>query len=213
MRLSELSEHSGVSTATIKYYLREQLLPQGRRITATRSEYDASHLRRLRLIRALIQVGKVPVATVREVLAAVDDESLGRTTRLGAALWALPRAEEADPQAPATREAQALVEDLLTELGWDFARANGALSPAYRSLVTPLARLLELGHPVTVAELTPYARQMASVAGHDFDVLETLPDDAERAETAVAAAILREPVLLALRRVAQEEESARRYGP
>ncbi|MFD9815297.1 hypothetical protein [Streptomyces sp. NPDC059080] len=64
-----------------------------------------------------------------------------------------------------------------------------------------------------MAELTPYARQMASVAGHDFDVLETLPDDAERAETAVAAAILREPVRLALRRVPQEEESARRYGP
>ncbi|WP_399085324.1 MerR family transcriptional regulator [Streptomyces sp. BBFR2] len=212
MRLSELSEHSGVSTATIKYYLRERLLPQGRRITATRSEYDASHLRRLRLIRALIQVGKVPVATVREVLAAVDDDSLGRTTRLGAALWALPGAPEADPHAPTTREAQALVESLLTELGWDFARAIGSLSPAYRALVTPLARLLELGYPVTVAELTPYARQMASVAGHDFDALEALPDDAERAETAVAAAILREPVLLALHRVAQEEESARRYG-
>ncbi|MEU3709501.1 MerR family transcriptional regulator [Streptomyces catenulae] len=212
MRLSELSEHSGVSTATIKYYLREQLLPQGRRITATRSEYDASHLRRLRLIRALIQVGKVPVATVREVLAAVDDESLGRTNRLGAALWALPRGPEADPDAPATQAAGKLVEELLTELGWDFARTNGALSPAYRSLVAPLARLLELGYPVTVAELLPYARQMASVAGHDFDALEKLPDDAERAETAVSAAILREPVLLALRRVAQEEESARRYG-
>lgn len=98
MRLSELSEESGVSTATIKYYLREGLLPPGHRVHATRASYDASHLRRLRLVRALIQVGKIPVATAREILAAVDDDSLGLTMRLGAALWALPRPGRAPPR-------------------------------------------------------------------------------------------------------------------
>lgn len=44
MRLSELSERSGVSTATIKYYLREQLLPPGRRVSATQAEYTDSHV-------------------------------------------------------------------------------------------------------------------------------------------------------------------------
>nr|MDT0525976.1 MerR family DNA-binding transcriptional regulator [Streptomyces sp. DSM 41633] len=38
MRLAELSERSGVPTATIKYYLREGLLPAGRRISATQAE-------------------------------------------------------------------------------------------------------------------------------------------------------------------------------
>ena len=35
MRLAELSERSGVPTATIKYYLREGLLPPGRQVNAT----------------------------------------------------------------------------------------------------------------------------------------------------------------------------------
>ena len=33
----------------------------------------------------------MPVATAREVLGHVEDDSLGRTIRLGAALWALPQ--------------------------------------------------------------------------------------------------------------------------
>lgn len=45
MRLAELSERSGVSTATIKYYLREGLLAPGRQINATTAEYDEEHLR------------------------------------------------------------------------------------------------------------------------------------------------------------------------
>ncbi|MGO4749491.1 MerR family transcriptional regulator, partial [Streptomyces sp. 2MCAF27] len=78
MRLKELSERSGVSTATIKYYLRERLLPPGERVSATQAEYGEEHLRRLRLVRALIQVGRVPVATAREVLETAEDESLSQ---------------------------------------------------------------------------------------------------------------------------------------
>ena len=46
MRMSELSRLSGVSVTTIKYYLREGLLPAGRQLSATQAEYDGSHLRR-----------------------------------------------------------------------------------------------------------------------------------------------------------------------
>lgn len=44
MRLAELSRRSGVSTATIKYYLREGLLPPGRQVNPTTAEYDDGHL-------------------------------------------------------------------------------------------------------------------------------------------------------------------------
>ncbi len=53
---------------------------------------------------------------------------------------------------------------------------------------------------------------MHQVARRDLDYLETHASDAERVETAVAATVLFEPVLTALHRLAQEEESARRYG-
>ena len=41
MRLARLSERSGVSAATIKYYLREGLLPPGRQVNATTAEYES----------------------------------------------------------------------------------------------------------------------------------------------------------------------------
>ncbi|MGW0703632.1 MerR family transcriptional regulator [Streptomyces sp. NPDC002867] len=212
MRLSELSERSGVSTATIKYYLRERLLPPGRRVTATQSEYDENHLRRLRLVRAMIQVGGVPVATAREVLAHVDDESLGLTMRLGAATWALPQLPEAPVDDAATADARQEVERLLEELGWESAREIGDLSPVYRALVTSLATLSSLGYAVSAAELLPYARQMEQIARYDMDQLENYPAGAEQVEMAVAAQVLYDPLLLSLRRLALEAETARRYG-
>lgn len=129
MRLAELSAHSGVSTATIKYYLREGLLPPGRQLNATTAEYDEEHLRRLRLVRAMIQVGKVPVATVREVLGHVDDDSLPRAMRLGAAVWALPQVPEPDADDEFVRGARTAMEELLRTLGWSNAQAMTGTSP------------------------------------------------------------------------------------
>ncbi len=212
MRLSELSEQSGVSTATIKYYLRERLLPAGQRISATQAEYDESHLRRLRLVRALIQVGRLPVATAREVLAHVDDESLGRTIRLGAALWALPHGPEPDEDAPETAAARAEVTRLLTELGWTTTRELGELSPVHRSLVASVATLIRVGYPCDVEYLVQQARTMRQVAAHDLDAMEEYPSETEQVEAAVASAVLYEPLLASLRRLAQAEETAQRYG-
>ncbi|WP_055585199.1 MerR family transcriptional regulator [Streptacidiphilus griseoplanus] len=227
MRLADLSEKSGVPIATIKYYLREGLVPPGRRITATQAEYDDSHLRRLRLVRALVQLGKVPLATVREVLAHVDDESLGRTIRLGAALWALPHQNDADAAEavsagapdvqdteddPATVTARREVDRLLNRLGWEHCRELGALSPVYRDLVATVAALTRLGYPVEAGDLAPYARHIERIAQHDLDIMERSPTLVEQVEMAVAGTLLYEPVLLNLRRLAQEEEATRRYG-
>ncbi|GGY03366.1 MerR family transcriptional regulator [Streptomyces anandii] len=212
MRLAELSERSGVSTATIKYYLREGLLAPGRQVNATTADYDEEHLRRLRLVRALIQVGRLPVATVREVLGHVDDESLGRTIRMGAALWALPQMPEPDTEDAYVRAARDEVDQLLDTLGWSNAKALVTISPAYRSLVVAVAAFRRLGHDWGAERMEPYARLMHRAAVLDLDFVETYPSEAERVEIAVLGAVLAEPMLLALRRLAQEEESARRYG-
>ncbi len=212
MRLSELSERSGVKTATIKYYLREGLLPPGRRVSATQAEYDESHLRRLRLVRALLQVGRLPVATAREVLEHADDESPGRTMRLGAALWALPHGPEPDEAAPETVLARAEVDRLLDRLEWTTAQEIGSLSPVHRSVVASLATLIRLGYPCEGDYLAEHARLMHQVAVRDLDMMETYPTEAEQVEQAIASAVLYEPLLAALRRLAQEEESARRFG-
>ncbi|MET7701497.1 MerR family transcriptional regulator [Streptomyces sp. NPDC005485] len=212
MRLAELSERSGVSTATIKYYLREGLLPPGRQINTTTAEYDEEHLRRLRLVRAMIQVGRVPVAKVREVLGHVDDDSLGRSIRLGAAMWALPQVPEPDEDDEYVQTAQQEVSALLDRLGWHNAKQLAPVSPAYRSLVVAVAALRRLGYDFGYELLTPYAELMYRTAVLDLDNLETHSSEEERIEFAILGAIINEPALQALHRLAQEEETTRRYG-
>ncbi|OIK07007.1 MerR family transcriptional regulator [Streptomyces monashensis] len=212
MRLAELSERSGVSTATIKYYLREGLLPPGRQVNATTAEYDEEHLRRLRLVRAMIQVGRVPVAKVREVLGHVDDDSLPRTIRLGAALWALPQVPEPDEEDEYVQAAHREVDALLDQLGWTNAKQLTTVSPAYRSLVVAVAAFRRIGYTFGTELLVPYAELMYRTATLDLDNMEAYPSQAERVEFAILGAVLNEPVLQALHRLAQEEETARRYG-
>lgn len=212
MRLAELSERSGVPIPTIKYYLRERLLPPGHRITATQAEYDDTHLRRLGLVRALIQVGRIPVATAREVLGAIADDSLDHHMRLGAAVWSLPHGQDPDEEDPATATAHRTAEALLERLDWEFGRETGARSPAYRMLVAGIATMLRLGYPCGIEELLPYARSASELAVTDLDLVERYESEEEQVEAAVAFTVLYEPVLLSLRRLAQTEESNRRFG-
>ena len=44
MKISELADAGDVSVATVKYYLREGVLPPGRAISRTQADYDASHV-------------------------------------------------------------------------------------------------------------------------------------------------------------------------
>lgn len=214
--MAELSERSGVATATIKYYLREGLLRPGRRVSATQAEYDEEHLRRLRLVRALIQVGRMPVATAREVLVAVEDESLDRHKRIGAAVWALPHGspDPAGDDGPdeAREEARRAVDEVLEEIGWTFGRAEGDYSPAYRMLVNAVAGLWRAGYPCAPADLLAYARSAAVLGAVDLDMVERYEPGAGQVEAAVALTVLYEPVLLGLRRLAEAEESNRRFG-
>lgn len=212
MRLAELSERSGVPTATIKYYLRERLLPPGERITTTKAEYDDTHLRRLRLVRALVQVGKMPVAAAREVLAAVEDESLDHHMRLGAAVWALPHDPAPTEETPEITAARGTADELLRRLGWQYGLELGPVSPAYGMLVNALAALARLSYPHTVENVLPYARIAGELAAADLDLVEEYETPAEQVEAAVALTVLLEPVLLSLRRLAEAEESHRRFG-
>ncbi|MER6288509.1 MerR family transcriptional regulator [Streptomyces sviceus] len=121
MRLAELSRHSAVSIATIKYYLRSGLLPPGERITA--AEAGEHHLHRLRLIRALISVGQLSVSATKEILDAVtanqDDPGPTLTKALNAAS-ATQGGEHAAGRTASTRPETRLADarSLIAEMGW-----------------------------------------------------------------------------------------------
>lgn len=85
MRIGELSRRTGVPVPTIKYYVREGLLPPGELSSPNQASYDDGHERRLRLIRALLEVGGLSVAAIGDVLVAIDDKEQPVHKLLGAA--------------------------------------------------------------------------------------------------------------------------------
>ncbi|WP_333736720.1 MerR family transcriptional regulator [Streptomyces sp. IBSBF 2806] len=205
MRISELSRRSGVSVTTIKYYLREGLLPPGRQTAATQAEYDDQHLHRLRLIRALTGVRGLSVGTAREVLDALTEHADDTHRLLGVALGSVRVGGKPAEDAPEAAEVTCLVE----ELGWRVHEA----APARAVLAETLSSLRALGVPLDRRTLLPYARLAERTAVLDLDQLDGLDDSLEAAERALLLTVLLEPALMALRRMAQENESARRHLP
>ncbi|SEU42664.1 MerR family transcriptional regulator [Nonomuraea wenchangensis] len=203
MRISELSSRSGVAIPTIKYYLREGLLHQGAQTAATRAEYDDSHLRRLRLVRALLEVGKLPVASIKTIIEAVDDEALPIHEMLGTAHYALGPTVEPEP-GEEWRTARADVDALIDDLGWRIHPQ----APTRDELAQTLVRMRQLGLRVDLRPYVEAARRL--VAEVEMD---TIPFDGPRdaaVEALVLGSVLYGKAFDALRRMAQESESARR---
>jgi DNA-binding transcriptional MerR regulator len=203
MRISELSRKSGVSVPTIKFYIREELLPAGRLTSATQAEYDEHHLRRLRLVRALIGVRGLSVEATRQVLGALSEEQSNPHLVLGLALGAIRLCDETAEETGQL----AAVDALIGELGWQVHRD----APARGVLAETLASLQQFGVALDWRALLPYARLAEETARLDLDHLEGVQDPLELAERAVVLTSVLEPALMALRRLAQEHESAQRH--
>jgi DNA-binding transcriptional MerR regulator len=197
--MAELSERSGLPVATIKYYLREGLLPAGQSTSATRAEYDDAHLRRLRLVRALIDVAGMRLDAVRAVLAAVDDESLSWHEAVGSAHTRLSPGTSAGSPA-----ARGRVEALLERRGWTL----GPDSPHPDVLAGALDALEGLDQPVSDGLLDVYAEAASGIAEQEVGAVDA-EDRVAAAEQVVVGTLLLEPVLLVIRRIAQENVSQR----
>jgi DNA-binding transcriptional MerR regulator len=196
MWMAELSSRSGLPVPTIKYYLREGLLHPGEATGATRARYDESHVQRLRLIRALTEVARLRLETVRQVLADLHAADSWHDA-VGSAHGRLSPL----PDRPPTAAALSRVQELLDRQGWDLAEE----SPHRLALATALDAMAELGRPVSDRLLDRYAAAMRDVAEAEIGAL---PDDREAAaEMAVIGTVLLEPALLSVRRIAEENAS------
>jgi len=68
LRMSELAEASGVSTGTIKHYLREGLLPEPVRTSRNMAYYPPDFVERIRLIKRLQEERFLPLRLIKGVL-------------------------------------------------------------------------------------------------------------------------------------------------
>jgi DNA-binding transcriptional MerR regulator len=68
LKMSELAEQSGVSTGTIKHYLREGLLPEPVRTSRNMAYYPPEFVERIRLIKRLQEDRFMPLRLIKGVM-------------------------------------------------------------------------------------------------------------------------------------------------
>ncbi|MFG2974927.1 MerR family transcriptional regulator [Streptomyces sp. NPDC048331] len=210
MRIGELSRRTGVPVPTIKYYVREGLLPPGELSSPNQASYDDGHERRLRLIRALLEVGGLSVAAIADVLVAIDDKEQPVHKLLGAAAQRLvPEYGDGegrdDAEAVLARER---VARLIEARGWRVHAGNKAAG----ALAAALASLARVGHGSLAERLDDYAEAAERVARVDLEYTALRPDREDLVEAVVVGTVLGDAVFAALRRMAQVDASSRLFA-
>ncbi|CAM5736848.1 MerR family transcriptional regulator [Streptomyces microflavus] len=206
MRIGELSRRSGVPVPTIKFYVRERLLPAGELTSPNQADYGPDHERRLRLIRVLLEVGGLSLAAIAEVLEAADDPEQPVIRVLGRAAEGVPPLGEGEA-GPELEQAREDVAELLRRRGWQVDEGASAAE----SLAGVVAALRGVGHGGLVDLMDVYADAAEKVAGADLDYVMSRVAREELVEGVVVGTVLGEAMFGALRRLAHEDVSVRRY--
>jgi DNA-binding transcriptional MerR regulator len=212
VRIAALSAATGVNVATLKYYLREGLLHAGAATAVNQAQYDDTHVRRVKLIRALVELGRLSIAEVREVLAAVDDESQSLHEAFGAAQDAM--ATEVSSESEWLDAALASVDDFLVRNDLDVRPE----SPLRAMLAETLVWLTEFGWglPGIVVDAAVFDSLVPGLKEQAEFEISVVPPDTDRTaqvEFTVVGTMVFEVAAAAIRRMALEDASAKRFGP
>jgi DNA-binding transcriptional MerR regulator len=217
LRIAELSSRSGTSIPTIKYYLREGLLPAGAATGRNQADYAEQHVHRLRLIRALIDVGGLSVAAARDVLAALDSAQMPdgdavaahrpRPTAhelLGITQHALVRVPGRDRDNHAWRAARDEIVQLVRDHGWQIHDDSPNLDQA----ADAIAAMRTLGQADLLDCLPVYFAATQQIAAKEVAAVIRRGDPGRMVEGVVTGTILGEALIAAVRRLAHEHTSA-----
>ncbi len=199
MRMAELSAESGVPVATVKYYLREGLLPPGERTSPNQARYSATHVQRLRLIKALTEVGGLSLASVGTVLEAIDGDQTPHRT------MGVVQEELAGPAPQVSEEAAEwaweLLDGIVRHNGWGELKRKHV---AVENLVAALATAKELGHDKLAEHLEEYAHLAIRVAELDVDTVTGLTSYDKIIEAGLVVTVLGDRIFAGLRHLGQE---------
>jgi DNA-binding transcriptional MerR regulator len=199
VRLAELSDTTGVAVATLKYYLREGLLHPGRAVSRTQSDYNEAHVERVRLVRALSEVGGLSLATIGRVLDVITSPGQDWITVLETAQRSLVGSRPAR-----TDENTGRAWAWVMERGWNVDPAD----PFIDDLDRAWAACDDVGLGLDEERMNSYADQVEGVAEIDVSTVPADPEGAIR--QVILGTVLVDPVLAALRRLAQQHVSMER---
>ena len=202
IRISELSRRSGVPVPTIKFYIREEILPRGESTAPNQARYGEEHLHRLALIGALQQAG-LSLAVIKQSLHAMDtmcDDSPEFMRIAVGSLQPFVRAADGDLDPAVEARASALLRAMVAQRGWQVDERV----PIWREVVRAIA-VIQATRPrgLSSASLDRYAAEMESLAAAELpDTWNPPVSPADALISAVQGTILVEPLILALRRLA-----------
>lgn len=75
MKMKELESRTGVNRESIRYYIREGLLPQPKKLKRNVAIYGPEHIDRMQLIKRLQDEHFLPLKVVKDVLEKITDET------------------------------------------------------------------------------------------------------------------------------------------
>lgn len=207
MRIAELSARTGVPVPTIKYYIREGLVPRGERTHANQASYGDIHVRRIKLVRALVEIGGLSIATAAGVLNLLDQPTVNLDELLG-------RAVSSIGQPPVDRDdenwqtAVKRVEQLAADRGWRVDEDGLGT----QRVTEVIAVMLDVGHRELLDLIDDYAEAAEQIAQKDLALVGGLREPQAILESAVVGTVLGEALLGGLRRMAHADASAKAFS-
>lgn len=203
MKISELSALAGVTPTTLKYYVREGLVPEGRRTNTNQTEYSEAHVQRAKLARALIDIGGLSVAAARQVLGVLDNHQDSLAHVFDAAQHAMGAGRTIGTR-PASQQSRNAAADLVASRSW----ATSTHNPGNELVARALDGLATIGYAPSPEYLDAYAEAASIIARADLAALAERSSPALVAELMVVGTVMGDALLAGLRRLAQEHETA-----
>ena len=198
--MRELSEATATPVATIKFYLREHLLPPGQTVAQTRADYGEAHVRRLGTIRTLRRAVGLSVAQIRGIVGLIDS---------GAPRIEVMKALQAEIQGlPAPQPGR-------TEAGDDVVRRRGwpaVPTGARAALDDHLEAMERLGILPDPQVLDAYSAAADAIAQVDIGNAAETPDIETLVTRAAVGMHMHAELVFKLLALAQTSRSIMRYG-
>ncbi|GGA55456.1 hypothetical protein GCM10011490_01660 [Pseudoclavibacter endophyticus] len=174
MKLRQLAERTGASTATIKYWIREGIVPPGTLRNQTTAEYGTPHVERVELVRTLRGHFDLSIAEVRRLTSMIDDERapvLGIMEACQLIATGLRR-----PEAPVEARHADLVGEVVRGADWP-----DVASVARDALAEALHVAEAAGFAIPAERLAQYAASLAEIAERDIEVVRRFTAEPSRA--------------------------------
>lgn len=167
MKLSALVKSSGVSTTTLKHWIRVGILPPGELKNATTAVYGQRHVDRVRLILVMRDVYGASTEAIRALTDFIDTEGTTTLEVMNACqefALGVPRDITSDPAYDEYRER---TYELMRRRDW-----RGYPGAAERGLTFALAQAAEVGLDYDVETLMRHADALEPLAGQHVKALQ-----------------------------------------